>query len=251
MGSTPYTIGMFHGEIDRWRGVLPGLPVDYWALGMRHKRRIVQASKPYIVYPGTPQAAEPVETGPRGVYLVDIEEDGATTVRFHALDAIRWATLDVDISGVASEADLLALLKTHVERRIESTQGRPLLYQIACRSNRTDIQSTGGIVSRLNEAFGDRSHFAWCYRMQPLTPSLPDREKRLQADDLVAHLLRVSEDLSVNSDLRQRLWDSLSVLLREEPFVRHHVAASISIDDLPAIVRRAEVLAIKTIEMQA
>ncbi len=255
--SAPHTIGMFYGDIDPWRKQLPDLAVNYWALGMRHKRQIVQAGEPHIIYPGTPQAVQPNQAGPCGVYLVDVEEDGATTTQFYALDAIRWAVINVEISDVESEAALLEMLMLRVNERLEAAQGRPLLYQIIFHSKVPRAKESpatlqnNGIAIQLNELFSERADFAWCYRIERQNTAPVDRQTLMQADDIVAHVLRLSDGLPSNPDIRQRLCDDLSILLSDDRISSYHRRARLTKDDLTTIVRRAETVALEILGTQA
>jgi DNA repair exonuclease SbcCD nuclease subunit len=255
--SAPHTIGMFYGDVDPWRKQLPDLAVNYWALGMRHKRQIVRAGEPNIVYPGTPQAVQPYQAGPCGVYLVEIEEGGATTARFHALDSIRWAVINVDISDVESEAALLEMLMPRVEERLEAARGRPLLYQIMFHRKDTRAKEwptspqDSGTATQLNELFSDRADFAWCYRIERHNTAPIERQTQMQADSIVAQLLRLSADLPSNPDIRQRLRDDLSILLSDDRISTYHRSSRTIEDELSAIVRRAETLALEVLGTQA
>ena len=81
--------------------------MDYWALGHVHTRAVLRDQRPAVVYPGNPQGRHPYETGPRGAYLVDIDDDGTVALDFRELDVVRWARIDVPIDGLEREQDLL------------------------------------------------------------------------------------------------------------------------------------------------
>ena len=50
-----------------------------------------------------------MEAGPRGVYLVEVGDDGQVKLDFRAVDLVRWATLEIDIDGLETEQSLFEL----------------------------------------------------------------------------------------------------------------------------------------------
>lgn len=68
---------------------------DYWALGHVHSRQQLSAD-PEIHYPGNLQGRTPMESGPRGGLLVDLDDRAAPAVEFHAFGPVRWETVRVD-----------------------------------------------------------------------------------------------------------------------------------------------------------
>lgn len=103
-----FHIGLLHANVDGNREHETYAPCSkkdlmaagyhYWALGHIHSRRTLQES-PYIVYPGNIQGRNIRETGPKGCYLVDVDEAGAVTMDFRELDAVRWFDTDVSIDN--------------------------------------------------------------------------------------------------------------------------------------------------------
>ena len=80
---------------------------DYWALGHVHTRQVLRQERPTVVYPGNPQGRHPLETGERGVYLVEVDDYGAVSLDFRPVDVVRWETLEVGIAGLDTEQELL------------------------------------------------------------------------------------------------------------------------------------------------
>lgn len=103
-----FTIGLLHANVDGdqahetyapcTRRDLVERGYDYWALGHIHTRRTWQESPP-IVYPGNIQGRSIRETGPKGCYMVHVDESGQARLQFHELDEVRWHMLEAPISG--------------------------------------------------------------------------------------------------------------------------------------------------------
>mgnify|MGYP001226903225 CR=1 FL=1 len=110
-----YQIGLLHCNVDANRAHANYAPcsledllrtrMDYWALGHVHERRILHC-EPWVVYPGNMQGRHIRETGPRGCYLVNVDENRNTKLDFRPLDAVRWHEITIDISALDSEQQL-------------------------------------------------------------------------------------------------------------------------------------------------
>lgn len=106
-----YHIGLLHANVDGdaqhetyapcTRKDLSQAGYHYWALGHIHTRRMLQES-PYIVYPGNIQGRHIKETGPKGCYVVDVDEGYNTVLSFHELDSMRWSLVQAPIDGCGS-----------------------------------------------------------------------------------------------------------------------------------------------------
>lgn len=77
----------------------------YWALGHIHTRGILSRD-PYIIYPGNLTGRNPRETGTKGAYLVEID-DNETTVDFYPLSPICWVNMTEGNLGEAGDFDSL------------------------------------------------------------------------------------------------------------------------------------------------
>jgi len=62
---------------------------QYWALGHIHTRTEL-AREPWVVFPGNIQGRSVRECGPRGCYLVDVDDRGGASLAFEPLDTVRW-----------------------------------------------------------------------------------------------------------------------------------------------------------------
>ena len=131
----PVSIGLLHANVggDPNHGAyapcslddLAQTGIDYWALGHVHTRKVLSEQAPTVVYPGNPQGRHANETGPRGVYLVEIDDSRQVRLDFRAVDVVRWERLSLDISDMESEQDLLDSLDRCLEDAFERTGGSP------------------------------------------------------------------------------------------------------------------------------
>jgi hypothetical protein len=254
--SSGFSIGMLHCNVGGVSGhdnyaptaveTLINSGIDYWALGHVHTRQILRRRNPAIIYPGNPQGLSPRETGPRGVYLVEVNEHHGVTTRFEELDAIRWSSLQVDIRDLTSEQLLLDALTAKVETLLDESGGRPVIYRISFEGNGPLHERLGNprfvadIVASLNDAHGERPAFAWCDQAATRTSPLFDRESRREAGDFLATVLRLTDTLQANPDERGVLRDDLAVLLQDERFAPYAREAGITEEALSAIITESE-----------
>jgi DNA repair protein SbcD/Mre11 len=138
-GEAPYHIGLLHANVDGASDHADYAPctlrellsrgMDYWALGHVHGRRVLH-EEPYAVYPGNTQGRSIRETGPKGCYVVDVDEEGRTSLDFHELGAVRWEHRQVSIAGLTTEHELKERLESCLEEVRLAGGGRPSVLRL-------------------------------------------------------------------------------------------------------------------------
>jgi len=109
--SPAFHIGLLHANVGSDTGHEPYAPcsiedlvgsgMDYWALGHAHRRKVLSAASPMIVYPGNTQGRNIKEGGGKGCYLVRVTEGGETEATFRELDP-RVPVLEITEDGLLS-----------------------------------------------------------------------------------------------------------------------------------------------------
>jgi DNA repair exonuclease SbcCD nuclease subunit len=102
---------------------------DYWALGHVHAREILCES-PWVVFPGNIQGRHIRETGAKGCTLVTVENGQISGVEAHALDVLRWAACDVDVSTATDADGVLDCVQAALLREKDGAESRPLAVRI-------------------------------------------------------------------------------------------------------------------------
>jgi DNA repair exonuclease SbcCD nuclease subunit len=101
---------------------------QYWALGHVHTRKEL-AREPWVVFPGNIQGRNVRECGPRGCYLVNVDDRGSVSLAFEPLDVVRWDVLDAPLSGdIAWDPEGLA--QNAIDQAAAATAGRSLAVRI-------------------------------------------------------------------------------------------------------------------------
>ena len=190
---------------------------DYWALGHVHTRNILRTPEdgaPVIVYPGNTQGRHPNETGPRGVYLVEIDHDGLVSeLQFKPLDVVRWDSIDLTIDGMDDEQDLIDALESKILDAQDSSENRPLVYRIQI-SGRGSVHTAlerkrtlTDIRENLNNQYSNQSPFALCVGITSTTALPFDRAELAQGGDFIADLLALIDSVHSNPSELQKLSD--------------------------------------------
>lgn len=102
---------------------------DYWALGHVHTREVLSES-PWIVFPGNLQGRHVGETGAKGASLVTVVSGRVRSVEHRVLDVLRWANVDVDLTGAATEAEAMARVQSVLEAVLREAAPRPLATRL-------------------------------------------------------------------------------------------------------------------------
>lgn len=102
---------------------------QYWALGHVHAAAVL-SERPYVAYPGNLQGRHIREIGPKGAFLVAVEDREVASLEHHPLDVCRWSILEMDISESADRADLVTRIREHLKRAIGEAAGRAIAVRV-------------------------------------------------------------------------------------------------------------------------
>jgi DNA repair protein SbcD/Mre11 len=113
-----FNIGLLHTALEGRDGhdnyaptTVPELTAkgyDYWALGHIHKKEVV-SEDPYIVFSGNLQGRSIRELGPKGAYLIEVEDGGVSGLEFRELSSFRWVELTVPVEENSSSSVIINL----------------------------------------------------------------------------------------------------------------------------------------------
>lgn len=102
---------------------------NYWALGHIHKREVLHAD-PLIVFPGNIQGRHIRETGPKGCYLVTVNDRLEACEEFCELSVMRWELLSIDLAEARNEEDVYSLVSDAFSAAITGSDGMPLALRL-------------------------------------------------------------------------------------------------------------------------
>ena len=254
----PFQIGLLHANVggnanhDSYAPCsvedLAGTGIDYWALGHVHTREILRQSAPTVIYPGNPQGRHPNERGKRGVYVVEVGDDRSVSPQFWITDVVRWEQIELDISGLQSEQDLLDELPRLVDERLQEADGRPLVLRVDLHGRgplHAPLRHRGlidDLREQINAAFETRDPFAWCERIADRTAPEIDRDARAAGADFVAELLQLSTAAQADPSQLALLAAELDPLYDNQRFRFLRDERPEQQDDLAGLLREAEAI---------
>ena len=255
-----FSIGLVHASVGNNPGHAPYAPctlenlaqfgIHYWALGHVHNHQVLHEREPTVVYPGNPQGRHSNETGPRGVYLVEVSDSGGITLDFRSTDIVRWVHPLLDISKVETEQDLLDRIGELLQKTLSSTAGRCVVAQITL-SGRGVLydylrrpETIEGLREDINQEWERQSPFVWCERIKNETVSPYNREDRLAGSDFVAEFLHLCDRAKTDSTLLDKLKSDLTALYEHRTYRRYLGDLAPRNDELSALVEEAESIAL-------
>ncbi len=136
-------LGMLHADLDqpqsRYAPValaeLRRSSVSCWLLGHIHKpARYASGVGPPVLYPGSPQAMDPGETGSHGAWIVEFLDDGSIRERQVGVSTIRYESVPVDLTGVETEQAMQSAIVRAIRDALNRyTSDAPALQCLCCR----------------------------------------------------------------------------------------------------------------------
>lgn len=229
---------------------LVGTGIDYWALGHIHNRKVLTDSRPWIVYPGTPQGRQPKESGARGVYVVSVN-DGGVGMEFRPVDVIRWEAIELDIQSLTSEQELIDRIVNAAKERLDSSEGRSLVFTLSLTGT-TPLHDTlrrpnftTELVDEVNGRFANTNPWAWCGKTSISTKAPFNRAERRQAQDFLGVLLRFIDDVKSNDGLRSDIRAELNLLYDDERLRGYLQLSDLGSQDLDALIDEAEAICVE------
>ncbi len=108
-------LGIVHGDLDTAvtsyatleLARLQSLPPAGWLLGHIHACRLTpDDGKPWVLYPGSPQALDPGETGPHGPWVVEIDGGRLGRPQHRPLSTVWYGHCEIDLTSTTNEGDV-------------------------------------------------------------------------------------------------------------------------------------------------
>ncbi|MEK4349924.1 DNA repair exonuclease [Paenibacillus sp. FSL R5-0475] len=240
-GSRLFHIAMLHGNVDGdllhetysscSRRDLIERGFDYWALGHIHKRSVLH-EKPAIIYPGNIQGRSIKETGPKGCYVVDVDEAGSATPHFHELDYVRWQVRDLSIEGLSNEAEWIQRVEQVIDDiREELPELMSVVrFRLIGRGDVHKVLAEKGAVEDLlselqrREAVRaerkDYKGLVWVEGFAVESGLAIDRERLLEEDSFLGEMLRITERTEHSAEALEELINSALKPLMENQELR-------------------------------
>lgn len=200
---------------------------DYWALGHIHKRSILPSeglpfAESPALYSGNIQGRHIREPGPRGCFVVSVDDRRRIDVRFHPLDVFRWDVCLVSCAGTKTTDDvleqfrktLLDLTRRHgnlpVGVRVILDGATQAHQRLASQRDQVtaEIRSAATIVSEGR---------VWIEKLRLTTSDPQQREFRTDEQGPFAELMRYLDELPNDDKALSQLTEELKDLAKKLP----------------------------------
>ena len=171
----------------------------YWALGHIHQPEVI-SKKPWIVFAGNCQGRHARETGPRGCYLVTVNDHlDVESADWRNLDVVRWEVVEVDLTDMEEEPEVLRRIRDALTRAVENAEGRLLATRILLTGASPlhgtlvrDINRIRAETEAIAQDFGGDA--IWIERIKVATSPVYDPGELAERDALTKMVLESLEE---------------------------------------------------------
>jgi DNA repair exonuclease SbcCD nuclease subunit len=107
---------------------------------------------PFVAYSGNIQGRHARETGPRGCWLVTVDDGDMREPEFRELDVIRWEQVGVDVTGCDSGARVVEEVASCLNELPDAAGDRSVIVRIrVCGACGADMELRGDVRRWENE----------------------------------------------------------------------------------------------------
>jgi DNA repair protein SbcD/Mre11 len=127
------TAGGHHNYAPCSQDDLKNSPVNYWALGHIHDRKVVETPRGFWAYPGNLQgrSTKATECGAKGVLIVGISDSGRIeTPEFVSVDRVRFERVAVQTQSCETDIQVFETVLHEVQDVVQRNSGLPMLIRI-------------------------------------------------------------------------------------------------------------------------
>ena len=223
----PYSIAVLHANVGHQSGHADYAPTTvgellsagfhYWALGHVHTRSILASEPAMVVYPGNTQGRNPRESGPRGCYQVDVDSFGRAHLEFVDTSIARWAHIEFSIASVGTMDQLVDAISEKARLEASGFEG-PTVIRCTIRGKgplHRDLQRDE-MNKELAEILGSIDRTVISESVRIATGPELDYESLVRTETMIGDLLKLSEMALEDSDMRERLIDSIAPLFKRK-----------------------------------
>ena len=232
-----FNVGMLHTSLngsDEHATYAPCTPIDlrakgydYWALGHIHKRSLLPIEgetlvPPPILFSGNIQGRHVREPGPRGCFIVSVNDRHEPEMTFHPLDVFRWEVCRIPCGDALTIDDVLERFRSLLRNLIVEHGDLPLGLRVVLEGTTkvhqeltsqrpavtAEIRSIATIVS---------DGRVWVEQVKLSTEYQPSSQLSLDGDGPLEELIRYLDELPNDSASLTKLSDEVKDLARKLP----------------------------------
>ncbi len=187
---------------------LTGKGYEYWALGHVHNREIL-SEEPYIVFPGNLQGRNIRERGAKGCTVAEVRDGSIVRLEHKNLDVLRWSLVEIDVSGLEKEEEVLREVSVQLEKELSEAESRLLAVRIILKGatplhRELSLKATE-IINNIRMLATDLAgEMLWVEKIKLATTGLADRAKLLNYPPTKS-LLSFIDNLALQEDIMEEL----------------------------------------------
>lgn len=253
-------IGMLHcniGKISEQENYSPctindlvSLGYNYWALGHIHVNKEIKKENPSIIYSGNPQGKSSKEIGPKSCLYVTIETNENCSWEYLDTDIIQWVNLDIDISNLETETELINSIEDMIEDYSQKIPNKSIIFSINLKGfgilHRELIDDT--VLDAIIEPFQKISFippFTYIGQIINNTTTPIKREDYRNKSDLRGEIVSITDDLL--SEPEHKTMDEILKPLFQNKIIKNFNLDSMSEEEKNSLILRAESLLLEKI----
>ena len=228
-----FNLGLLHTSLGGFEGHDPYAPCtpreladknyDYWALGHIHQRgnHEVDGAAP-VVYSGNIQGRHIRECGPKGCYLIEVNDRQETKMTFKPLDVVRWEKFSIDAEDLSHHEEVVDKFQGWMSDKLIENESRLLVSRVEVRGattlNSALRQNRESLLNGCRSvALGQGADQVWVENLKIRTVD-PARENSIQDQEgPFASLSAVIHELSDQGGLLDLISDEIDQLKKKMP----------------------------------
>lgn len=210
VASAPFAVGILHTGLNLDPVKAPVKPsilmksgMDYWACGHIHQHYVYPSEEnPRIAFSGCIQGRDIKETGPRGVYEVELSQGKPPRIEFIPTASVVWQKMKVDISDCATLPAVSDLImrelfrvngKAHCEEMVSriTLKGETALHSLLARPE---------VCEDLRKHINDSYSAFFCDTIIDGTRAPRDKDALREEGLFPAVLMKVAADQKLNPE---------------------------------------------------
>ena len=194
---------------------------DYWALGHVHQRQVL-SERPHVVFPGNLQGRHVRETGPKGAFLVTVDQGEVVELASLDLDVVRWSILEVDVTATGNTLDVINLMRDALAQGVQEAEGRLLAARIVLMGhthlhNQLVASAEELMAEARSVALGLGEEVAWAERVSVQTTPAADTTVLAAREGVYGDLQRMIKEAGSDQQLLTQLQGDIGELVRRLP----------------------------------
>jgi len=198
---------------------------EYWALGHVHNRQIVH-EYPHIVYSGNTQGRNIRETGEKGCYLVNVDDDYLSNIDFVPLQVVKWEKLDIKSEPEDDVSTLIKKVNSGMSKLVSGNEESLTVVRITIHgSNREHRQLEKPMkIEDFKNSIRDYANSSpnpiWIEKIKLELKAPRDIEALKNSDTLLGDLLRLTGEIGDDPEqLRDLISDDIKTFKEKAALV--------------------------------